>query len=130
MSKILFCHSKIKFISSSHRNLNKIKFISSRHRNLACLTGAKGGGRGGRKTKAKGYVPPPLSPAPSPLSLPHPTTLCHARYRNVIFLTFHPSPPWQRSLSFACSILAHSRKTLKHELSKVFLEHAQNVSRI
>ena len=42
------------------------------------------------------------------------------------FLTFHPSPPCQRILSFACSILAHSRKTLNHELSKVFLEHARN----
>ena len=130
MSKILFCHSKIKFISSRHR------VISSMYLQLLIFSIpqfsllAKGGGRGGRKTKAKGYVPPPLSPAPSPLSLPHPTTLCHARYRNVIFFTFHPSPPCQRSLSFACSILAHSRKTLNHELSKVFLEHAQNVSRI
>ena len=59
---------------------------------------------GKTKARAKGYVPPPLSPAPPPLSLPHPTTLCRAGYKNAIFFTFYPFPPCPRKLSFAFSM--------------------------
>ena len=40
-----------------------------------------------------------------------------------------PFPPCQVMLSFACSILAFSRKTL-HQSSKSFVEHAQHVARM
>ena len=39
------------------------------------------------------------------------------------------SAPCYQSLSFACSILAHSRNTL-HESSKIFVTHALHVARI
>ena len=39
------------------------------------------------------------------------------------------SAPCYQSLSFVCSILAHSRKTL-HESSKIFVAHALHVARI
>ena len=39
------------------------------------------------------------------------------------------NPPCKQSLSFACSILAFSRKAL-HESSKIFIEYALHVARI
>ena len=54
----------------------------------------------------------------------------------VVFLYFHENraelsslPPCKQSLSFACSILAFSRKAL-HESSKIFIEYALHVARI
>ena len=39
-----------------------------------------------------------------------------------VHILFKRNTPYQKNLSFACSILTYSRKTL-HELSNVFVEH-------